>query len=123
MTAKQILTRLKKLNPDTRIRLFDCFGQMFTTDFSCDSWRGSYDLPATVVHPIDVINECCIASDCIENISAVDGMNVTGHKGGDYMLDEDDEIFLVSSFNTSGNSTTITEIYDDGYCVIESNSY
>ncbi len=123
MTVKEIIIRLKELKPEAKLRIFDAFGQMHTPHASVDSWRGSYDQPAVIVRAINQITNCTTASELIDGLKHCDGMQVTGWKGGDFTLSEDDTLFLVSDWGTSGDNTTISEILDDGYCNIKSDAY
>ncbi len=123
MTVKEIILRLKELEPTTRIRMFDCFGQMFTLGKQVDSWRGSYDKPAIRVRAFIQIDQCITADELIPILEECNGTQVVGWKGGDFTLDEDDTLFLVSDWGIAGDSTTISEVLDDGYCRIKSDAY
>lgn len=52
-----------------------------------------------------------------------DGREVTGWKGGEFLLSETDTLFLVQNEGTTGDSTTIEEIFEDGTISIVSNAY
>ena len=123
MTVLQILNRLKELEPTSKIRMFDTFGQMFTPASHVDSWRGSYDQPAVVVKPINRIVECTSVGDFTEQLKECDGKDVIGYKGGNFTLSQLSTLFLVSEWEVSGDNTTIREILDDGYCILEPDSY
>ena len=123
MTVIDIIQRLEELEPDTKIRIFDAFGQMFTPIPDVDSWRGSYYMPAVVVKPIINTNMCTTAEEFIYALKSCDGLEVTGWKGGDFVLSEDSTLFLVSKWGTAGNATTISKILSDGYCYIQEDSY
>ena len=123
MTVLQIINRLEELEPKQSIRMFDCFGQMFTPKDDVDSWRGSYNMPAVKVDPITNLCECTTAEEFILELKSCDSKKITGWKGGDYILSELDTLFLVSEWGTAGNNTMIEEIYDDGYCVVKPDSY
>ena len=123
MKVIEIIQRLEELEPDTQIRMFDAFGQMFTPIPDVDSWRGSYDIPAVVVKPALNLKDCITAKDFITALKYCDGLEVTGWKGGHFTLSEDDTLFLVSEWGTSGDSTTISKILSDGYCYIQADSY
>ncbi len=123
MTVREIIEQLKELNPNAKIRMFDAFGKMFTPSPGVDSWRGSYDKPAVVVEPIVNVSECITASTFINSLEHCDGAEVTGWKGGEFILSEHDTLFLVSDWGTGGNSTTISKILDNGYCYIQEDAY
>ena len=122
MTVLQILNRLKEMDPDKKIRMFDFFGQMFTPGTHVNSWRGSYEIPAIVVKPITNLNQCISVEEFIDKLKECDGKEVQGWKGGNFTLSELDTLFLVTDWGTAGDLTTISEIYDDGYCVLEQNA-
>ena len=123
MKVVEIIQRLEELEPDTQIRMFDAFGQMFTPIPDVDSWRGSYVMPAVVVKPIIQVSMCTTAEEFIYALKSCDGLEVTGWKGGDFTLSEDSTLFLVSEWGTAGNATTISKILSDGYCYIQEDSY
>jgi hypothetical protein len=123
MTVNEIINRLEELNPKAKLRCFDQFGNMYTSNFEVDSWRGAYNMPAIVLQPVVNIAECINPKEPISNLKECQGMEVTGWKGGEFTLNADDTLFLVGDWGTSGDSVGITEIYDDGYIVIESNMY
>ncbi len=119
MKVIEIIQRLEELEPDIKIRMFDSFGQIFTPLPSVDSWRGSYDMPAVVVKPIRNLKDCITAEDFITALKYCDGLEVSGWKGGHFILSEDSTLFLVSEWGSAGNSTTISKILSDGYCYIQ----
>ncbi len=78
-------------------------------DFYCDSWRGSYNYPAakfsTVIYDVETV---------VKNLKAMHNKTVSGYKGGEYVLDEEDCVYLVQVFSSAGLSTTVVDI-----CVID----
>ena len=54
---------------------------MVGSDFICDSWRGSYDLPSAPYNDTYYSVE-----DVIQNILDSEGENVEGYKGGNFTL-------------------------------------
>ena len=123
MKVIEIIQRLEELEPDTKIRMFDAFGQMLTPIPDVDSWRGSYAMPAVVVKPIIQISMCTTAEEFIEALKHCDQLEVTDWKGGDFTLSEDSTLFLVSEWKSAGNATTISKILSDGYCYIQTDAY
>ena len=90
-------------------------------DFFCDSWRGSYNYPAArysdVVYDVETV---------IDNLKKMSNKTVFGYKGGEYVLDEEDCVYLVTVFSSAGNSTTavnITVINDVVYIATKNNMY
>jgi len=123
MSANELIDRLSNLSSNTPIRMFDCFGQMFTTDFCAGSWRGSYELPAVLVEPVDELSQCYTVKECINNLKDIDGMKVEGYKGGEYSLNGNSTVYLVADDSTSGDAVTIVTILKDGYCGLKHNMY
>ena len=80
-------------------------------------------MPAIEVSPIENLAECITAGEALVEIKSCDGSEVTGWKGGEYTLHDDNTLFLVSHFGTAGDSVTISEIYNDGYCVMKKDAY
>lgn len=74
-------------------------------DFECDSWRGSYCYPAARLS--DTIYD---VETVIENLKKMSGKDVVGYKGGNFVLDEEDEIYLVSTFSCGGDNTAVVDI-------------
>ena len=121
MTVKEIITRLSELSPTTKLRCFDQFGNMYTSIFDVESWRGSYDMPASLVYSITDLDQCTQPAEAISNLQECEGVKVCGYKGGEYILREDSTLFLVGDYSTAGDAVGIKEIYRDGYMVLESN--
>lgn len=103
-------------NPDMLLE-FDFKG----CDFFCDSWRGSYNYPAArysdAVYDVETV---------IDNLRKMSNKTVDGYKGGEYVLDEEDCVYLVTVFSSAGNSTTavnITVINDVVYIATKNNMY
>ncbi len=90
-------------------------------DFFCDSWRGSYNYPAAMYS--DVVYD---VETVIDNLKKMSNKTVAGYKGGEYVLDEEDCVYLVTVFSSAGNSTTavnITVINDVVYIATKNNMY
>ena len=115
MTINETIKRLKELKPDTKLRFFDEFGHMLSSDFIAGSWRGSYDLPAIELDFVSNWEGCTTAEKAITELSEADGRHVTGYKGGEFHLKASDELFLVADSSSCGDSTIIVEILSDGY--------
>ena len=77
---------------------------MVGSDFICDSWRGSYDLPsAPYNYTYDTVE------DVIRNILDSEGENVEGYKGGNFTLSMDDVIYI-ANYGDSNCSLAITSV-------------
>lgn len=90
-------------------------------DFFCDSWRGSYNYPAAIYS-----NDVYDVETVIDNLRKMSNKTVSGYKGGEYVLDEEDCVYLVTVFSSAGNSTTavnITVINDVVYIATKDNMY
>lgn len=74
-------------------------------DFLCDSWRGSYNYPAAMYS--DAVYE---VETVIDNLNKMSNKTVYGYKGGEYVLDEEDCVYLVPVFSSTGNNTTAVNI-------------
>ena len=80
---------------------------MVSSDFKCDSWRGSYDLPSVGY----VASECETFSvqEIITNIEESEGLYVTGWKGGDFTLSMDDVIYIANQ-GESNSSIAVVDV-------------
>ena len=90
-------------------------------DFFCDSWRGSYNYPAAIYS-----NNVYDVETVIDNLRKMSNKTVSGYKGGEYVLDEEDCVYLVPVFSSAGNSITavnITVINGVVYIATKSNMY
>ena len=74
------------------------------SDFICDSWRGSYDLPAAPYNDTYYSVE-----DVIQNILDSEGENVEGYKGGNFILSMDDVIYI-ANYGCSNYSLAVTSV-------------
>ena len=90
-------------------------------DFFCDSWRGSYNYPAARYS-----DEVYDVETVIDNLRKMSNKTVFGYKGGEYVLDEEDCVYLVPVFSSVGNRTTavnITVINGVVYLATKDNMY
>jgi len=123
MTIDEIIERLEKMNKNTDLIFYDQFAQMFTSDFSCISWRGVYRLPAIVLRPISYRHEGIQVKEALKNMKESRYLEVQGWKGGSYELQPDDEVYLVACYGCKGDNVTIDEIYNNGYISTKTDSY
>lgn len=96
MNAKNIIKQLE-LYKDLGYCSFDCP----VVPVEICSWRGSYELPAVIVGPQ---SHNLNVKDFISFFEKLEGMEVCGHGGGEYILSEDDDIWLVGASNMSGHT-------------------
>lgn len=108
MSTEDILEKLKEYKNYNKNIIIEMNGDLFTTFFEADSWRGSYNLPA--------ISYCyskdeCTVNTAIKNLKEIDGMHVSGYKGGDYVLNKKDPLFI-ANYGESNNCTAIVGIVE-----------
>ena len=85
--------------------------QLVSSDFKCDSWRGSYDLPSVeyvALYKSENV-EVFTVQDVIINIQESDGREVMGWKGGDFTLSMNDVIYIANQ-GESNNAITVVDI-------------
>ena len=114
MSAEEIISKLKEFKNSNKLIIIEMNNKIFTSDFAADSWRGSYNLPA--------ISYCtskdgCTVNTAIENLKEIDGMEVTGYKGGDYTLNKEDPLFI-ANYGESNNCTAIVDIVESDEFII-----
>lgn len=114
MNTKELIARLEELDENVNLRCFDQFGNMYTSTFDVDSWRGAYDMPAIVVYPIKNWEDCTKPAEAIKNLKECDGLEVCGYKGGDYILSDESTVYLVGDYSTAGDGVSIKSIFNDG---------
>lgn len=95
MTAKNIIKSLK-IYEDLGYCSFDVPMQ----PSEIISWRGSYSKPAILCTMNDNYSKLSV-KEWIEFFEKVEGTEVTGYKGGEFVLSEDDDVWLVSSSSES----------------------
>ena len=83
------------------------------SNFMCDSWRGSYDLPAANYTE----NTSYSVQTIINNITASKSKSVQGWKGGDFTLSMNDVIYIANQ-GCSNNSTAIVGITESDEFII-----
>ena len=123
MTVKEIIKRLEELDKGKVLWFYSDLGFIYTSDFECFSWRGSYELPAVEATLINNTGEGTPVEVALENLRECNGMGVIGYKGGDFVLSEDDTLFIVPSISDSGNCVGITSIEDNGRIHIKADMY
>ena len=114
LNAKELLKELKTFDDNLYIK-FD-FGGAPTY---IDSWRGSYELPSLFWD-----NEChnMQNKEFKQMIKEIDCMEVEGYKGGDYILNDTDIIWL-SGYDGDYTECTISRISKEGIYIILHTQY
>lgn len=114
MSVEKIISKLKEFKNSKKKVIIEMNSEIFTSDFCADSWRGSYNLPA-----IEYCsgNKGCEVASAIENLNEINGMYVTGWKGGDFILDKEDPLFIANA-GSSNNCTAIVDIAESDEFII-----
>ena len=107
-TVNDVITILEKQDSNKYVLVELCCGAIFS-DFKTDSWRGSYNMPA-----IFSTEEPFTVKQCLENLKLNEGKEVYGYKGGEYILSNEDDLF-VEYDSSSSTATAIIDItvYDE----------
>lgn len=122
MSAEEIISKLKEFKDSKKLIIIEMNSEIFTSDFAADSWRGSYNLPSIEYYSG---NSGCSIESAIENLQEIDGMKVEGYKGGDYVLNKEDPLFI-ANYGCSNNCTAIVDIQEtDDFiiCLTEQDMY
>ena len=112
MSAKDIRQWLEKYVSDKQNPVVIITNENISEDFpkgctfECGSWRGSYNYPAAQLTDIN----CYSCETVVKNLTEMSGKEVVGYKGGNFVLNEEDEIFLVPNFSLVGNITAVVDI-------------
>lgn len=108
---KTVYINMKSPIYDDNYDVVDYSYQLVSSDFKCDSWRGSYNLPSVGYDVVDISNsvEVFTVQDVIKNIEESDSLEVTGWKGGDFTLSMNDVIYIANQ-GESNNAITVVDI-------------
>ncbi len=108
---KTVYINMKSPIYDDNYDVVDYSYQLVSSDFKCDSWRGSYNLPAVGYVALDISNSVKVftVQDVIKNIEESDSLEVTGWKGGDFTLSMNDVIYIANQ-GESNNAITVVDI-------------
>lgn len=122
MSSEDIISKLKEYKNSNKLIIIEMNGDLVTTFFEADSWRGSYNLPA--------ISYCtskdgCTVDTAIKNLKEIDGMEVTGYKGGEFTLKKEDPLFIANYGDTNYCTAIvdITETSDFIVCLTKNDMY
>ncbi len=107
--------------------IIDYHYTLVISDFVCDSWRGSYDLPAisygvlpfsyTEIDTSLTKGRYGSVEAIIKNIEESDGYRVEGYKGGDFTLDMSDVVYI-ANYGDSNYSIAIVGIEEFEHYVL-----
>lgn len=114
MSAEEIISKLKEFKDSNKLIVIKMNNEIFTSDFAAYSWRGSYNLPAIKYYSVD---SGCSVDSAIEDLQEIDGMKVSGYKGGDYTLKKEDPLFI-ANYGESNNCTAIVDIVESDEFII-----
>ena len=114
MSAEDIILKLEEFKDSKKLIIIEMNDEIFTSDFAADSWRGSYNLPSIEYYSGD---SGCSVDSAIEDLQEIDGMKVSGYKGGDYTLNKEDPLFI-ANYGESNNCTAIVDIVESDEFII-----
>lgn len=109
---KPVIINMKLPIYDEEYELIDYIYEIVSSDFKCNSWRGSYDLPSVGY----VSSECETFSvqEIITNIEESEGLKVTGWKGGDFTLSMNDIIYIANQGESNSSIAVVNvEEFED----------
>ena len=78
--------------------------KVYNSSFIAESWRGSYNLPA--IDYTEDNNYEILVNEAIKNLETLEGKDVEGWKGGEYILSLSDLVFVANQ-GDSNYSTVI----------------
>ena len=109
--SKTVYINMKSPIYDDNYDVVDYSYQLVSSDFKCDSWRGSYNLPSVGYVALDISNSVKVftVQDVIKNIEESEGLEVSGWKGGDFTLSMNDMIYVANQ-GESNNAITFVDI-------------
>lgn len=96
MTTKQLIKNLELYDKNKR-----CSFDVPLHPEEIISWRGVYSEPAILC---GLKEYTTTVKDWIEFLSELDGKEVEGYKGGEYILSEDSDLWIVVSDRDSGHT-------------------
>ena len=108
---KTVYINMKSPIYDDNYDVVDYSYQLVSSDFKCDSWRGSYNLPSVGYVALDISDsvEVFTVQDVIKNIEESNELEVRGWKGGDFTLFMNDVIYIANQ-GESNNAITVVDI-------------
>lgn len=115
-SVRKIIDIIKENEDCTHLSL-TLNGNEYYSEFYVFSWRGSYNLPAVEFNKSDFpINIGEI--DVLNKLESIHGTQVSGYRGGEYILDKDSPLFFTICESDSGDCVAITshEVINDTIC-------
>ena len=109
MTANELISKFEEFKDSNKKVIIEMNGNLHTSVFIANSWKGSYNLPAIYYKLLD--KEGYPLDAVIENLKNLDGTEVTGYKGGDFTLSGDDPIFI-ANYGESNNCIAIVDVVE-----------
>lgn len=124
LSTAQIIEIFEEIKDKDKTVIIVMNDDRYVSDFSGDSWRGSYNLPA-IWYKVFTSGSGYSVKTALENLREIDGMDVQGYKGGEYTLSKFDPLF-VANYGCSNNCTAIVEIIeceDNIVCLTKTDMY
>ena len=113
MTVTEVITTLSQMTQDKYV-LIDIGNEGMFSDFETDSWRGSYEYPA-----IFKDDEPNTVGWCVNNLKLTHGKQVTGYKGGEYVLDENYRLYVETTYSSYSAKGIIEIIELEDYVLVK----
>lgn len=107
-----LLSLFEEFDTDYKVKII-MNDKVYNSSFIAESWRGSYDLPA--IDYIEDNNYEITIEKAIENLETLEGKKVEGWKGGYFILNYNDPVFVANE----GDSNDCTAIV--GYNIDKEN--
>ena len=98
-------------------KIIDYTYEQVNSPFICDSWRGSYELPAAGYFPIN--SKSYSIQTVIDNILESDGDTVTGWKGGEFTLSMNDIIYIANDGEVNYSTVVVNIRETDDFIILE----
>lgn len=102
---KPVIINMKLPVYDEEYEIIDYTYEMISSDFKCNSWRGSYDLPS--VGYVSPESKTFSVQEIITNIEESEGLKVTGWKGGDFTLSMNDVIYIANQGESNSSIAVV----------------
>lgn len=115
--TKPVIVKLKIPNYDDTYEVTDYTFELVSSSFTCDSWRGSYNLPSVNYFPFE--QKTYSVQTVIDNILESDGEEVTGWKGGEFTLSMNDIIYIANQGETNYSTAVVSITETEDYVILE----
>lgn len=107
MTVFDLIVELSEFDRNKLVNIENWDGSTISSNFDCFSWRGSYSKPAAL-YSYD--RDLYTVGEIIDNLEKVDGMSVTGYKGGDFTLSDSSFVYLVEDSDSAGDCAAVVQL-------------